>query len=224
MNLHNLGQTFGALFKSDESTPVPQRQGRRQQGTPEETARHSILVIDASPSMNAEDWEPSRLKAAQKAARAFVTRLAGEEPDARVSVIFYGGGANVVARAIPVTRQAELERCINAAKGSGGTNITAGLTRALSLTSNPSRLNQVVLLTDGHHNCGPGPRQISDQLRQEATLECIGIGGSPSDVDEALLKDIASSYPDGTKRYRWIGDEEKLVQHFHDLAGRITRA
>ena len=224
MDLHKLGQTFGALFKSDGSTPVPQHEDLRRQRMPAEAARHSMLVIDASPSMNAKDWKPSRLKAAQKAARAFVTRLAGEETDARVSVIFYGGGANEAARAIPATRQAELERCINAAKGSGGTNITAGLTHALSLTSYPSRLNQVVLLTDGHHNCGPGPRQVSGQLRQKATVECIGIGGSPSDVDEALLKNIASSYPDRTKRYRWIGDEEKLVQHFHDLAGRITRA
>lgn len=223
MNLHNLGQNLDAVLRSDESIPLSRRKGPRR-GTIEETSRHSILGIDVSPSMNATDWKPSRLKAAQKAAKTFVDRLAHEDRNARVSVVFYGGSAEVAAQAIPVTRQAELERCIDAAKGSGGTNITAGLMDALSLTSYPSRLNQVVLLTDGHHNTGTGPRQVSDQLRKEATVECIGIGGKPSDVDEALLKYIASSHPDGTKRYRWIGDEEKLVQHFHDLAGRITRA
>ena len=53
---------------------------------------------------------------------------------------------------------------------------------------------------------------------------CIGIGGTPHDVDESLMRDIASEYPDGSKRYRWIGDKERLAQHFHCLAGRITRS
>jgi len=65
---------------------------------------------------------------------------------------------------------------------------------------------------------------VSDRLRDIATVECVGIGGTPEEVDEDLLRYIASSYPDGSKRYRWIGDRKRLVEHFHNLAGGITRA
>ena len=62
-----------------------------------------------------------------------------------------------------------------------------------------------------------------DLTAQTGVPGCIGIGGAPHDVDEPLMKHIASEYPDGSKRYRWIGDKERLAQHFHCLAGRITR-
>lgn len=44
------------------------------------------------------------------------------------------------------------------------------------------------------------------------------------EVNEEILKSIASCHPDGTPRYRWIGDKEQLVEHFKQLAGRITRS
>ena len=81
----------------------------------------------------------------------------------------------------------------------------------------------MVLLSDGHNNTGPDPRPIAHRLKRSAVIECIGIGGSPSDVDEELMKDIASAYPDGTKRYRWIGDPERLEEAFIELAVGITR-
>jgi len=30
-------------------------------------------------------------------------------------------------------------------------------------------------------------------------------------------------FPDGRKRYRWIGDKKDLIEHFKVLAGRIRR-
>ena len=77
--------------------------------------------------------------------------------------------------------------------------------------------------TDGH-NTGKTPEKLADRLKEFAIIECIGIGGSPADVDESLLKRIAAAYPNGKKRYRWIGQKEQLVKHFHNLAGAIRRA
>jgi hypothetical protein len=34
---------------------------------------------------------------------------------------------------------------------------------------------------------------------------------------------LPSQDPDGSERHCWTGDEERLVEHFHQLAGRITR-
>jgi Mg-chelatase subunit ChlD len=186
--------------------------------------RDSVLVIDGSPSMHDTDWPPSRMAAAQQAAMAFVKRLFSEEPDAMVAIVSYGDYATLLCDLTTVANYHQLKKGINSIEGGSGTNITAGLEIALDLRSKSQRTGQVVLLTDGWHNTGSDPKPISDKLREKATIECIGIGGSPADVDEELLKYIASSRPDGSKRYRWIGDKERLVEHFHNLAGRIVRA
>ena len=71
---------------------------------------------------------------------------------------------------------------------------------------------------------GDGARDSIRRNRHRAINRiCVGIGGKPTDVNEKLLKSIASKYPDSSPRYRWIGDKKGLVQHFHQLAGRITR-
>ncbi len=190
----------------------------------ESAQRNAVLVIDASPSMLKSDWEPSRLAAAQQAAEAFVKRLARDDPWASVAVVSYHKGAKVNCPLTPVTKPTTVVRAVHAISTSGSTNITAGLKAAHGMLKKRPGNNQVVLLTDGHHNTGPSPQHVAGQLRDLAVLETVGIGGAPRDVDAKLLKAISSSYPDGTKRYRWIGDSEKLVQHFQTLAGRITRS
>lgn len=187
--------------------------------------RAAVLVIDASPSMDDTDWRPSRLEAAQRAAQAYIQRLAAEEPDARVAIVAYNVRARTVCDLISVSEAKRLTRAVRSITTDSYTNITAGLKQALAiLKRNGAAVCQVVLLTDGHHNSGSRPETVAVNLRKIAVLESVGIGGSPADVDEALLRSISSSYPDGSKRYRWIGDKERLVQHFHKLAGRITRS
>lgn len=185
-------------------------------------SRACVLVIDASGSMLDTDWKPSRLGAAKKAAIAFIKRLMQEEPDALVGVVAYGCKAKTVCPLTEARNARALSQEINAICESGATNIRRGLQAALCLLKGERRSCQVVLLTDGHNTNG-SPRKVANELSEFSVLECVGIGGSPADVDEDLLRSIASSHPDGTKRYRWIGDEEQLVRHFHQLAGRITR-
>lgn len=187
-----------------------------------EGPRACILVLDASGSMADRDWRPSRLAAAKEAAKAFCRRLAREEPKARVAIVGYSDNAELLVNLTPAKHLETLIKAIDQIRAFGGTNITAGIAIAVDLLKNGP--GQVIALTDGHHNEGPGPANIAHDLKQLAVLECVGIGGSPSDVDETLLKEIASPYPDGTKRYRWIGDKEQLVRHFHNLAGGITRS
>ena len=186
--------------------------------------RNGVLVIDASGSMYATDWPPTRLGAAQQAAKTFVKRLLSEEADARVAVVAYGSDAVLLCDLTPVKSHSKLDQSIDSICDMGCTNITAGLEIAYDLLEHSQRNGQVVLLTDGCHNTGPDPKPISDKLRECAIVECIGIGGSPANVDEKLLRYLASRYPDGSKRYRWIGDKQNLVRHFHNLAGRIVRA
>ncbi len=187
-------------------------------------ARSAVLVIDASPSMLEEDWKPNRLRAAQQAARAFVQRLKNERVDIFVAVVFYYKRAEISCQLTSVQEAAILDEAIDSISCDSWTNITAGLREAYRVLKDVNGTCQVVLLTDGEHNTGSEPYDIAKRLRKIATLETIGIGGSPSDVNEDLLREISSAYPDGSKRYRWIGDKERLVKEFEQLAGRLARS
>jgi len=224
MKMNNIMHSF-ATFLGSNKPQLPTIDKRASATLPHnDGCRDRVLGIDASGSMSSNDWKPTRLKAAKRAATAFVKRLSSEDPDANVAVVAYGDTASLIVELTPARRLREVARAIDSISGMGHTNITAALEMALDVLGTTQGPGQVVLLTDGCHNTGPDPYATADMLRERAIVECVGIGGGPADVDEELLRYIASSYPDGSKRYRWIGDKERLVQHFHNLAGRIVRA
>ena len=83
-------------------------------------------------------------------------------------------------------------------------------------------LKRIILLTDGDHNQGGNPLRAANRLKNAGVvIDCIGIGGSPGDVNETLLKQIASRNPDGSARYWFIGDQEKLIKTYETLARHI---
>lgn len=213
--LRKMGHSFTESLEGDPPLQAGPREGA--------SSRDAVLVIDASPSMLDTDYPPSRLEAAKEAAKEYVDRLSREQPDAHVAIVAYNAGAETKCGLTCVRDSEALARAIRSIDTDSSTNITAGLQQALKVLKSRRGACQVVLLTDGEHNHGPKPYTVASSLRQFAIVETIGIGGSPADVNEKLLTSIASCHSDGTKRYRWIGDKERLVQHFHNLAGRITR-
>ncbi len=202
---------------ADNTAPVAYEQPPHGAGV-----RLSCLVLDCSGSMTCTDWSPSRLDGAKEAAEKFCERLAAEDAQALVSIIGFGDLALAYCAPTPSYELQILRSAINRIDTFGETNMRAGLQAGLDMIRGHSGETQVVLLSDGH-NTGRSPRSVASAIKGRAVLECVGIGGNSADVDEDLLKDIASEYPDGTKRYRWIGDKERLVREFHRMAGRIRR-
>jgi hypothetical protein len=87
---------------------------------------------------------------------------------------------------------------------------------------NDNSIKRIILLTDGEHLGGISPIDIANKLKSiGVTIDCIGIGGSPMEVDERLLKQIASRNPDGSIRYCFIGDQQKLLKKYRSLAHHI---
>lgn len=185
--------------------------------------RDSVIVLDFSGTMFSTDWYPSRIEAAISASLEFCQSLAEHEPEAKVGIVAYGTTAVLLCPLTPVTEFRMIKVAVSNFADMGATNITSGLEIAQQLLLTSKRTRQVILLTDGHHNEGRLPYDVSQKIRDVATLECIGIAGSPSTVDEPLLKGIASKYPDGSPRYRWIGDKGSLFREFRRLAGRIMK-
>lgn len=83
-------------------------------------------------------------------------------------------------------------------------------------------LRRIIMLTDGDHNCSGCPVDVARDLKKSGVIiDCIGIGGSPKDVNEELLKEIASRNPDGSVRYCFIGDQAQLLRKYESLAHHL---
>lgn len=83
-------------------------------------------------------------------------------------------------------------------------------------------LKRIVMLSDGAQTKGPSPIPMAERLKEMGvTIDCIGIGGRPEDVDEGALKAIASKNPDGSTRYCFIKDRESLIRKYETLASHI---
>ena len=88
--------------------------------------------------------------------------------------------------------------------------------------NNDNTTRRIILLTDGEHLGKSNPVNIADKLKGIGVIiDCIGIGGSRKDVDEKLLKQIASRNPNGSIRYCFIGDQEKLIRKYSSLAHHL---
>lgn len=81
---------------------------------------------------------------------------------------------------------------------------------------------RIIMLTDGEHNGGGYPVTTAQRLKNAGVIiECIGIAGSRSEVDENILKKIASPDETGRPRYCFIGDTSSLIRKYKSMANQI---
>jgi len=185
-----------------------------------------VLVIDVSGSMLANDYEPTRLDGAKTASCAFLRKLRDVSPESLAAVVSFGDKGKIVCRPVRVgDGLARLEAKVRGLKGDGCTNMASGLKLAEDLISRCTGCSggRVVMLTDGFANEGGDPEPVAQNLkRQGVQLDIIGIGGSPSEVNEEQLKRMASVV-DHKKRYWFIKDVPALVKKFEALALREVK-
>ncbi len=210
-----------------------------------------ITLIDVSPSMEEEDWKPTRLAGAIQANKKLLKVKIKKHPKDFVGIIKFGGKAKLLHAPVCLEKGLRsLQRALKNPWTSSGTNFTAALalaerclfgatpkqegslfSRMLSEiisepTSNKSQIKKgrkrIIMLTDGEHNQGGSPLKIAAKLKKAGVIiDCIGIGGSPEKIDEILLKHIASVNSDGSVRYCFIGDQKQLLQEYKTLAHHI---
>ena len=136
------------------------------------------IVLDVSESMDADDFEPSRIQVAKDVVRDFIRRRSQD----RISIVIFSGDAVTKA---PLTRDydfltAQVED-IRLREMKQGTAIGMGLSTGISrLRSSESKTKVIVLLTDGDSNVGAiNPVTASRLARQEKIkIYTIGIGKS----------------------------------------------
>jgi Mg-chelatase subunit ChlD len=176
-----------------EPTPTPEA----TECIPEEQVVDLALVIDTSTSMGdptSEGGQP-KLEAAIEAAEELVALL---KPEDQVAVIGFNRASHLATQL--TGDKARVRWALSTLPGTQaqGTSIDLGLAEALAELESPRHKQgndrSIVLVTDGRQTGLGGNaavRAVAQQIHAaDIKLITVGLG---SDVDEALLRDIASS-------------------------------
>jgi len=210
-------QTFGGTAVRLGTGTLPQgRAGQRE---------HLVIVTDVSGSM-ADPFDPgvTKLQAATRASVNLVLGKAQTDPQDQIGLVTFNSRAEVLEELHPVaTHKSQIIYILQSLTPDDGTDINEGLKAAQGMFDWSLRdvVRRVVLLTDGQ---GGDPLDTARKLKDRGVvIDVIGIGDHPSNVDEALLKKVASVVG-GALRYRFIKDRQTLVAHYTQLANKTATA
>lgn len=194
-----------------------------------------VLVIDVSGSMGLQDYKPSRLEAAKKAAEIFVKSLQSKD---MAGIVVFSDGATTASH-LTRLKERTLTKLRNIALRQGRTAIGDGLAVAVDMiTSIPNKKKVVILLSDGVNNAGMiSPDEAIKYAKSEKVqVFTVGIGSEKpvpigrdwwtgqiqyaEPVDEQLLMKIAKET--GGEYYRSV-NEKTLEEIYSKLSKKIKR-
>ena len=173
-----------------------------------------MMVIDRSGSM---DGTP--LQDAKTAAKTFVDRLDLSPGGDQVGLVSYASSAALDHQ---LSRNAwTVKSAIDGLSAYGRTNIAEGINKAQAELESVRHIADhrpiIILLSDGEHNEPPGtsPQPAADAAKAKGTrIIAIGLGAG---VDEAEMRNLASSPSD----YYHAPDSSELQDIYEQIAGSI---
>lgn len=139
----------------------------------------AVIAVDASNSMTATDFAPSRIDAAILGAKEFV---AGLPPSSRVGVVRFASTAVMLTEPSDASKEGAVG-ALDAISASsiGGTAIGDAIVTSVNSLSGSDRAKAVILLTDGNSNTGVGLYDAADYASQAGVkLLIIGMGSDDS--------------------------------------------
>lgn len=199
-----------------------------------------VLSLDISGSMLAQDFEPDRLRAAQKTAEEFIRK----RPNDRIGLVVFSGESFTQC---PLTSDHNILlhwlKNINTGMLQDGTAIGMGLATAVNrLKGSEAKSKVVILMTDGVNNSGYIDPQTAMELAkaEQIRVYTIGIGKNgvapfpmfdplsgqtvlrqmEVQIDETLLKNIARGT--GGNYYRATDNEE--LQNIYSTIDQLEKS
>jgi Ca-activated chloride channel family protein len=191
-----------------------------------------MLALDISGSMLARDFKPDRLEASKNGATEFIS---GRPYDRLGLVVFSGESFTQCPLTTDHAVLINLLREIQSGMIEDGTAIGNGLATAINrIKDSEAKSKVIILLTDGVNNRGEiAPSTAADIAKTYGIrVYTIGVGtrgtapypvqtpfgvqyqNMPVEIDEAILKDIASKT--GGNYFR-ATDNDKLVQVYSEI-------
>lgn len=192
-----------------------------------------VLVMDVSGSMQATDYQPTRLEASKRSARILVESL---KPKDHAGIVIFESGATTAAYLSPY-KDKVIEKLESIAPKEGRTAMGDGLSLGIDMaTSIPNKKKVVILLSDGVTNAGViSPAEAVEFAKlNDIQVYSIGMGseepvvlgydffGNPqyAELDEATLQAIATET--GGTYFRSVGDKT-LDEIYRNIGKDIKR-
>lgn len=186
-----------------------------------------VFAIDASSSMLADDFTPTRLEAAKQAASEFVDIIPS---GANIGIVTFASTA--ISELMPNKNKQEVKDEILSIElhKSGGTAIGDALITSTNLfITNKSKA--IILVTDGQSNVGTEPNVAIQYAREhDIVVHTIGVatreGGNVSSfnflskIDEKLLVKIAA---ETNGRFFVVEDMQSLAGAFREIAASTEK-
>ena len=161
------------------------------------------LVTDESGSMAADDVDPTRLRAAQDAARSFLNRVPDE-----LLVGFVGYSGTVHSTVEPTTEHDRIESAIDALSADGGTATGDALNAALDRLQNRKGADgtmapaAIVLLSDGKTTEGADPLEAAARAaKMRIPIYTVALGTTDGFVEGPSGEPLAVPPDPETLRY-----------------------
>lgn len=182
-----------------------------------------IIMVDRSPSMEERCGLHSKLGAAQRAIAALVDQRLERGAHDSLALITFDTSACVALPFTPTsTGYNRIRRAVKSIDIGNGTDIATPLVAAASLLPKaPECPVHAILLTDGQ---GGEPLLAAAALKEcGVILQTIGVGQTPNDVDEPILKAVASTL-NGKVLYKFLRDGGELIEYFRtEVSGCLVR-
>ncbi len=175
-----------------------------------------VLVVDRSGSMEYDDYRPTRLEAAQKAAEVFLQQIQPGDSAALVSFEEY------VTLDAPLTDDRDLSLdALWHLRPDGGTAIGEGLHRAIQVLQEGASesVKAIVLLSDGASNEGRDPVVAANEAKDAGIpVFTVGIGRPGDEFDEFTLRSIAETTGG---EYLYAPDASELSRVYERMGGKV---
>ncbi|HSM09212.1 MAG TPA: VWA domain-containing protein [Gemmatimonadota bacterium] len=174
------------------------------------TGYETVVVLDASNSMLAEDVRPSRLRLEQALARRIVGRLAG-----RIGVVYFAGSGYVLS---PLTEDRAATLMFTEAVhpthvGQGGTSMVDGLEQALVVLAGgrSGAIRSIVLFSDGESTVDETALDVvlERARRGGVTIYAVGVGTGEGGRIPMPPENGAETDPSGEPT--WLRDRQGRI-------------
>ncbi len=186
---------------------------------------HTMMVADVSGSMGSIlDAGVSKLDATINALTNMIINKHRIDATDEIGLVTFDSSATEVIPICPLdANKPMLIQAVQSLQACGGTDLNEGVTLAGQCFdwSHTDVVRRIVLLTDGE---GGDPLRIGDTLKSKGVvIDVIGVGPTKKDVNEKLLRKLASVI-DGETHYRFIKDHRTLIDHYTQLANKTATA
>ena len=189
-----------------------------------------VLAIDASGSMMASDFEPTRMEAAKNSALLFVDSVPEQT---EIGVLSFAGVAFV--KQSPTSDLSAVKNAIKniSTEMAGGTAIGSAIISSVTILTDPGKAKAVILLTDGQNNVGPSVEEaVAYAKENHVTIYTIGMGTETggefpemnlsfvSRLDAGTLKNISA---ETRGKYYVAGNESGVSEAYKQIAESGTQ-